>query len=106
MKQRFILFVSTLVLSIVFGNSALAYDVEGSITKDQKIIDAHNAFFNVLASDKWFDNVCMIALKNNGNYEELRLKIEESNRIAGEKKEREDLGLDRLKDKYNVTKLK
>ena len=28
MKQRFILFVSTLVLSIVFGNSALAYDVE------------------------------------------------------------------------------
>ena len=28
MKQRFLLFVSTLVLSIVFGNSALAYDVE------------------------------------------------------------------------------
>ena len=28
MKQRFILFVSTLVLSIVFGNSASAYDVE------------------------------------------------------------------------------
>ena len=28
MKQRFILFVSTLVLSIVFGCSALAYDVE------------------------------------------------------------------------------
>ena len=28
MKQRFILFVSTLVLSIVFGNRALAYDVE------------------------------------------------------------------------------
>ena len=28
MKQRFILFVSTLVLSIVFGNSVLAYDVE------------------------------------------------------------------------------
>lgn len=85
---------------------ALAHDVEGSITKDQKVIDAHNAFFNVLASDKWFDNVCMIALKNNGNYEELRLKIEENNRIAQENKEREDLGLDRLKDKYNVTKLK
>ena len=28
MKQRFILFVSTLVLSIVFGNPASAYDVE------------------------------------------------------------------------------
>ena len=28
MKQRFILFVSTLVLSIVFGNRALAYEVE------------------------------------------------------------------------------
>ena len=28
MKQKFILFVSTLVLSIVFGNRALAYDVE------------------------------------------------------------------------------
>ena len=28
MKQRFILFVSTLVLSIVFGNSALAEKVE------------------------------------------------------------------------------
>ena len=28
MKQRFILLVSTLVLSIVFGNSASAYDVE------------------------------------------------------------------------------
>ena len=28
MKQRFILFVSTLVLSIVFGNRASAYDVE------------------------------------------------------------------------------
>lgn len=28
MKQRFILFVSTLVLSIAFGSSALAYDVE------------------------------------------------------------------------------
>ena len=28
MKQRFILFVSTLVLSIIFGNSASAYDVE------------------------------------------------------------------------------
>ena len=28
MKQRFILFVSTLVLGIVFGNRALAYDVK------------------------------------------------------------------------------
>lgn len=85
---------------------ALTHDVEGSITKDQKIIDAHNAFFNVLAGDKWFDNVCMIALKNNGNYEELRMKIEEDNRIAEEKKECEDLGLERLKEKYKVSKRK
>lgn len=85
---------------------AMTHDVEGSITKDQKIIDAHNAFFNVLAGDEWFDNVCMIALKNNGNYEEMRLKIEENNRIAQEQKEREDLGLDRLKEKYNVSKQK
>lgn len=85
---------------------AMTRDVEGSITKDQKVIDAHNAFFNVLASDKWFDNVCMIALKNNGNYEELLTKIEENNRIAQEKKEREDLGLERLGEKFKVSKQK
>ena len=85
---------------------AMTRDVEGVITKDQKIIDAYNAFCNVIAGDKWFENVCMIALKNNGNYEELRMKIEENNRIAQEKKEREGLGLERLSEKFKVSKQK
>lgn len=85
---------------------AMTRDVEGVITKDQKIIDAYNAFCNVIAGDKWFENVCMIALKNNGNYEELRMKIEENNRIVQEKKEREDLGLERLSEKFKVSKQK
>ena len=85
---------------------AMTHDVEGCITKDHKIIDAYNAFCNVIAGDKWFENVCMIALKNNGNYEELRMKIEENNRIAQEKKGREDLGLERLSEKFKVSKQK
>lgn len=85
---------------------SMTHDVEGCITKDQKIIDAYNAFCNVIAGDKWFENVCMIALKNNGNYEELRMKIEENNRIAQEKKECEDLGLERLSEKFKVSKQK
>ena len=85
---------------------AMTHDVDGCITKDQKIIDAYNAFCNVIAGDKWFENVCMIALKNNGNYEELRMKIEENNRIAQEKKGREDLGLERLSEKFKVSKQK
>ena len=70
MKQRFILFVSTLVLSIVFGNSALAYDVE--VGKIYYNLDENNKTVEVTNREQYpYSGV--IVIPSSINSERVRL---------------------------------
>ena len=72
MKQRFILFVSTLVLSIVFGNSASAYDVE--VDGIYYYLDEKNKTAEVTYKDYYFNSYSgVIVIPSSINSERVRL---------------------------------